>query len=219
MTIELAFQFAITVLCVSCPCALGLATPTAVMVGTGAGATNGILIKGGEPLETACKVKTVVFDKTGTITQGVPSVSRVIKFVDDSVISAGDFLHLIASAESSSEHSLARAVVKYCQRALKRETFSKCTSFMVVPGCGLKTKVTYQFDQKQSSPSGFKDFEDFSWFFKSTTLDPKTTTKINDLQNSTKSMSDQAQQFDILIGNLLINIFNVLKTFYLESAR
>lgn len=175
MTIELAFQFAITVLCVSCPCALGLATPTAVMVGTGAGATNGILIKGGEPLETACKVKTIVFDKTGTITQGVPSVIKMIKFVDEKFLSTRDFLTLIGSAESSSEHSLAKAVVKFCQSALKRDTFYKCSQFVIVPGCGLKTKVIYTPENAttDSSPqadaqfaAGIKEYEDFSWFLK-----------------------------------------------------
>ena len=181
MTIELAFQFAITVLCVSCPCALGLATPTAVMVGTGAGATNGILIKGGEPLETACKVRTVVFDKTGTITQGVPSVARVIKFVDESVLSARDFLQLIASAEASSEHSLAKAVVQYCQKALHRETFSKCTGFTVVPGCGLKTKVTYQAEtsgeENGEFVAGLKEFEDLAGSSRAPRLTLKWTPK------------------------------------------
>jgi Cu+-exporting ATPase len=118
MTIELAFQFAITVLCVSCPCALGLATPTAVMVGTGAGATNGILIKGGEPLELACRIRTIVFDKTGTITQGVPSVVRFFKLVSEEFLSARDLLTLVASAENSSEHSLGKAIVKFCKKAL-----------------------------------------------------------------------------------------------------
>ena len=144
MTVELAFQFAITVLCVSCPCALGLATPTAVMVGTGAGATNGILIKGGEPLETAYKIKTIVFDKTGTITQGVPSVTKFCKFVGEKALPLVDFLTLIASAENSSEHSLAKAVVDFSKRLLKKDSFSKCINFEAVPGCGLKTKVIYK---------------------------------------------------------------------------
>jgi Cu+-exporting ATPase len=121
MTIELAFQFAITVLCVSCPCALGLATPTAVMVGTGAGATNGILIKGGEPLELACRIRTIVFDKTGTITQGVPSVVKFFKFVSDEWLPARDLITLVASAENSSEHSLAKAIVKFCKKALNTD--------------------------------------------------------------------------------------------------
>merc|ERR1719419_2006946 len=78
ITWQFAFRMAITVLAIACPCALGLATPTAVMVGTGVGASNGILIKGAEPLENAHKVTTVVFDKTGTITHGVPSVARAV---------------------------------------------------------------------------------------------------------------------------------------------
>lgn len=218
MTIELAFQFAITVLCVSCPCALGLATPTAVMVGTGAGANSGILIKGGGPLEMACKVKTVVFDKTGTITQGVPSVARVIKFVDDAVISTSQFLHLIASAESSAEHSLARAVVKYCQSVLKRDTFSKCSNFTVVPGCGLKTKVSLQpsssdsQQQQQQKIGNIRELEDFSWFFKNSPLDPKVDAKINNLSNVTKAVQNEPQQFDVLIGKFLLILFSVKKS-------
>lgn len=143
MTIELAFQYAITVLCVSCPCALGLATPTAVMVGTGVGAINGILIKGGEPLELAYKIKTVVFDKTGTITQGIPSVTKLCRFVSETVLPLKDMLAIIGSAENSSEHSLARAVVKFAKRVLQTEKFFRCSNFQVVPGCGLKTKVHY----------------------------------------------------------------------------
>lgn len=143
MTIELAFQYAITVLCVSCPCALGLATPTAVMVGTGVGAINGILIKGGEPLELAYKIKTIVFDKTGTITQGIPSVTKLCRFVSETVLPLKDMLAIIGSAENSSEHSLARAVVKFAKRVLQTEKFFRCSNFQVVPGCGLKTKVHY----------------------------------------------------------------------------
>jgi Cu+-exporting ATPase len=99
----------IAVLVIACPCALGLATPTAVMVGTGLGAENGILIKGGEYLERAEDIDTIVFDKTGTLTEGVLTVTNVF---DDSSFSETDILRLAASAERGSEHPLAKAVLR-----------------------------------------------------------------------------------------------------------
>jgi len=99
----------IAVLVVACPCALGLATPTAVMVGTGLGAENGILIKGGEYLELAEDIKTVIFDKTGTLTQGTLTVTNVF---NDASLSEADILRLAASAEWGSEHPLAQAVLR-----------------------------------------------------------------------------------------------------------
>lgn len=117
MAVRFAFQTAITVLAIACPCALGLATPTAVMVGTGVGAQNGILIKGGEPLETAHKVQTVVFDKTGTITHGQPRILKVQRF-DKDIPGAPSFRYLmviIGTAESASEHPLGQAVVQFAK--------------------------------------------------------------------------------------------------------
>ncbi len=99
----------ISVLIIACPCALGLATPTAIMVGTGRGAQSGILIKGGEALETAHRVTTIVLDKTGTITEGHPAVTDVRAFGMDE----REMLRLAASAERASEHPLAEAVVRH----------------------------------------------------------------------------------------------------------
>ncbi|PON36183.1 P-type ATPase, subfamily IB [Parasponia andersonii] len=107
-----ALMFSISVVVIACPCALGLATPTAVMVATGVGANNGVLIKGGDALERAQKIKQVIFDKTGTLTQGKASVTAAKVFTG---MDRGEFLKLVASAEASSEHPLAKAIVAYAR--------------------------------------------------------------------------------------------------------
>lgn len=139
---EHAFRFSITVLCIACPCALGLATPTAVMVGTGVGATNGILIKGGQPLETAHKVNTFVFDKTGTLTYGTPRVSKVMMAVPENVFPFVKMVAIVGSAESSSEHPIASSIVKYAKQLLGSDTLGMPSNFQAVPGCGLKCEVS-----------------------------------------------------------------------------
>ncbi|XP_006879581.1 PREDICTED: copper-transporting ATPase 2 [Elephantulus edwardii] len=140
--LRFAFQTSITVLCIACPCSLGLATPTAVMVGTGVAAQNGILIKGGKPLEMAHKIKTVMFDKTGTITHGVPKVMRVLLLVDVAELPLRKVLAVVGTAEASSEHPLGVAVTKYCKEELGTETLGYCTDFQAVPGCGIGCKVS-----------------------------------------------------------------------------
>ncbi|KAL6198658.1 hypothetical protein ACLB2K_028447 [Fragaria x ananassa] len=107
-----ALMFSISVVVIACPCALGLATPTAVMVATGVGANNGVLIKGGDALERAQKINYVIFDKTGTLTQGKATVTAVKVFTG---MDRGDFLKLVASAEASSEHPLGKAIVEYAR--------------------------------------------------------------------------------------------------------
>ncbi|CAH2315267.1 copper-transporting ATPase 1 [Pelobates cultripes] len=140
--VRFAFQAAITVLCIACPCSLGLATPTAVMVGTGVGAQNGILIKGGEPLEMAHKVKTIVFDKTGTITHGSPVVMQVKVLVERNRMPSNKLLAIVGTAESNSEHPLGSAVTKHCKEELNREVLGTCSDFQAVPGCGVSCKVS-----------------------------------------------------------------------------
>ncbi|XP_030065925.1 copper-transporting ATPase 1 isoform X3 [Microcaecilia unicolor] len=140
--VRFAFQASITVLCIACPCSLGLATPTAVMVGTGVGAQNGILIKGGEPLEMAHKVKTVMFDKTGTITHGTPLVMQMKVLVEKESLRLNKILAILGTAESNSEHPLGSAITKYCKQELDTESLGKCVDFQAVPGCGISCKVS-----------------------------------------------------------------------------
>uniref|UniRef100_A0A672RHD7 P-type Cu(+) transporter n=1 Tax=Sinocyclocheilus grahami TaxID=75366 RepID=A0A672RHD7_SINGR len=140
--IRFAFQASITVLCIACPCSLGLATPTAVMVGTGVGAQNGILIKGGEPLEMAHKIQCVVFDKTGTITYGAPKVVQVKMLAEGNRIPRSKLLAIIGTAENNSEHPLGAAITKYCKQELGTESLGTCTDFQAVPGCGIRCLVS-----------------------------------------------------------------------------
>ncbi|XP_042261040.1 copper-transporting ATPase 2 isoform X1 [Thunnus maccoyii] len=140
--VRFAFQASITVLSIACPCSLGLATPTAVMVGTGVGAQNGILIKGGEPLEMAHKIGVVMFDKTGTITNGVPRVTRVLVLWEMARMPLRKILAVVGTAEASSEHPLGMAVAKHCKEELGSDVLGYCQDFQAVPGCGISCRVS-----------------------------------------------------------------------------
>ena len=138
-----ALTYAISVLVISCPCALGLATPTAIMVGTGRGAANGILVKSAEALETARGVKTVVLDKTGTITKGAPQVTDVLPAEG---VRAEELLQLAYALEKPSEHPLARAMVLYAAggigTAAVKESADLVSGFKQVPGQGVSACVS-----------------------------------------------------------------------------
>lgn len=124
----------ITVLIISCPCAVGLATPSAIMAGTGKGAENGILIKGGDALERAYKVNTIVLDKTGTLTKGKPVLTDVVAYN----VSEKAVLHLAAIAEKNSEHPLAEAIVNGAKE--KGITIEEAQHFKAIPGKGIEAK-------------------------------------------------------------------------------
>lgn len=162
--LKFALTIFISVLVIACPCALGLATPTAIMVGTGKGAENGILIKGGEALETAHKINTIVFDKTGTITEGKPKVTDVL--VAGSV-SKDRLLQLTASAERGSEHPLGQAIVLGAKESgltlLEAEQFDSLT------GRGIKARLEGEdilagnrklMDEQNISLAGMEEISD-----------------------------------------------------------
>ncbi|MEK7458770.1 MAG: copper-translocating P-type ATPase, partial [Patescibacteria group bacterium] len=124
------------VIVIACPCALGLATPTAIMVGTGKGAEYGILVKGGEPLEQACKVNVIVFDKTGTLTKGKPEVTDIISLSD---LDEDTVLELSASLEKQSEHPLAEAIYSYAQE--EELSITDAQNFTAIPGHGIQGDI------------------------------------------------------------------------------
>lgn len=138
-TFEFAMSTAIAVLVISCPCALGLATPVAIMVGTGKGAENGILIKSGDALETAHQIDTVVLDKTGTITQGKPVVTDIICAAGKSAAKT-QLLQIAGSLEKGSEHPLAEAIVNYCET--NSIALEKVTDFNALFGKGIEGTVS-----------------------------------------------------------------------------
>lgn len=129
-----AISFGIAVLVISCPCALGLATPTAIMVGTGKAAQYGILIKSAEAIEIANKVKTVVLDKTGTITKGEPAVTDVLPYIDKN-----EFLKIAYALENGSEHPLGEAVVKYAKE--NGVELLKAKNFRSYTGSGISAEI------------------------------------------------------------------------------
>lgn len=137
---QLALQFGISVMVIACPCALGLATPTAVMVGTGVGASQGVLIKGGQALESTHKVDCIVFDKTGTLTVGKPVVVNT-KLLKNMVLQ--EFYELVAAAEVNSEHPLAKAIVEYAKKFKDEENpiWPEAMDFESITGHGVKAVV------------------------------------------------------------------------------
>ena len=130
-----ALIHAVAVLVIACPCALGLATPTAIMVGTGRGAQVGVLVKNAAALEHAEKIQTVIVDKTGTLTEGRPEVTDIIPVT----LSEQDFIQIAASMEQGSEHPLARAVVNYAEKT--KIPLKPITDFLAISGSGIKASI------------------------------------------------------------------------------
>ncbi|XP_032362103.1 copper-transporting ATPase 2 [Etheostoma spectabile] len=187
--VRFAFQASITVLSIACPCSLGLATPTAVMVGTGVGAQNGILIKGGEPLEMAHKINVVMFDKTGTITNGVPRVTRVLVLWEIARMPLRKILALVGTAEASSEHPLGMAVTKHCKEELGCDLLGYCRDFQAVPGCGISCRVSnVEHLLQQQSPERFL-------------LPGATTDESSLLSGAETTPAVEPVSYSVLIGN------------------
>lgn len=173
----LAFSLlsAVSVLVIACPCALGLATPTAIMVATGKGAENGILIRGGEPLEAANKISAIVFDKTGTLTKGKPAVTDVIAIQG----SEKDILGIAASLEQGSEHSLAESIVNHAKTL--NVSLGSTESFKAIPGHGIEGTL----DGKK-------------YFLGNRRLAEKTNVNLKDVEQKISALEEQGKTAMIL---------------------
>ncbi len=167
---------AIAVLIIACPCALGLATPMSVMVGVGKGAQNGVLIRNAEALENMDKVDTLIVDKTGTITEGKPTVEKIGVFGSD--FKKNEILHFIASLNSSSEHPLAEATVKYGKE--QKIKISKTENFSAVTGKGVEGKI----DQKKLDLGNTKMMA-----YANATITPEMENEVQTFQKQGKTVS------------------------------
>jgi P-type Cu+ transporter len=146
--------------------------------------------------------KSVVFDKTGTITRGVPSVLKFTRIISENIFPLKDVISIIASAENSSEHSLAKAVVDFSKRTLNRTTFSKCLNFQAVPGCGLKAKVVYDSEANTvtaDSLSKFIEFEKLNVEYSGN--DSNNNNNKPNIIDGKVAESDGKKVFEVLIGN------------------
>ncbi|XP_054155232.1 copper-transporting ATPase 1-like [Oppia nitens] len=209
--IQFAFQCALNVLTIACPCALGLATPTAVMVGTGIGAVNGILIKGAEPLENAHKLGAVIFDKTGTITYGKPVVTKVIvitRFADQRSLQR--MFAAVGIAEANSQHPIGNAVSKMVDKLFQLDTdrtsnsvYGKCDEFVAEPGFGIRCSVSRKtIDEIVSDENFLIDDTDDGYQLKTTiSADEEFNTDIVYLYEQRSPIQLKADSFQVVIGN------------------
>ena len=177
--VSFGFTAAVAVLIIACPCALGLATPAAIVVGAGKGAENGILIKGGEYLERTQKIDTVVFDKTGTLTRGEPEVTDVLIVDSTSGFTEDEIIRLAAIAEKESEHPLASAILKRAAQRFPDRPVESPESFQSTPGVGVRARY-----------SGRDILLGRTAIFASgpTQLDETTRRRIEDLRNQGKTV-------------------------------
>lgn len=169
----LGFTAFVAVLIIACPCALGLATPAALVVGTGKGAENGILLKGGEYLEKAYKIRSIVLDKTGTLTKGIPSVTDITPIS----MSENEILRLAAIAEKGSEHPLGEAIIKKAEE--KRLEIAKASGFEAIPGHGVKAEyngVKILLGNRRLMTENQIELEDFEDRIRSLEEEGKTVT-------------------------------------------
>jgi len=194
--LTLAMITTVGVLIIACPCALGLATPTSIMVGTGKGAENGILIKGADSLELAHKIQTIVLDKTGTITQGKPSVTDYVTLKGTANSNEIRLLQLAAAVERNSEHPLAEAIVQYAQSQGIQMPLPEVENFQAVAGMGVQGIVSQETQGRRQKAEGRRE-EEKTLFVRSTT---STAAPLGYSSSADALNTDSQQQRFVQIG-------------------
>ncbi|KAH9506894.1 ATPase Cu transporting protein 7B [Dermatophagoides farinae] len=217
VVIQFAFQIGLSVLIISCPCALGIATPSAVIIGTGIGAINGIHIKGAEPLERAQRLDTIIFDKTGTLTYGKPSVTNLkltYRFTKQSFDSfARKLIIMIGMAEANSDHPIAVSVANFARSVLRMDTdasFGQLNSkFKLEAGLGIRCQIERNhlksFESSLINSSNNSEISSPKWLAENfisyaSYIDPANKTDQKFLLD--EKFFDNVQSYKIIIGNM-----------------